>query len=118
MPRIEVLPGKNFECGTYCLNPPPACTHPDTEKDPCIVPPGYCTQTEPAYCGGEYKGGVVVVTEGTLANIPHEFIHHIVQHKDLWHSPDGPGDPDHEGPWWHCEGKEEVPPCAGLWGFK
>ena len=122
-PRIDIIPDAphydakgvlkhGFECGTYCLDPPPwgtgGCTD---EVNGCPVPPGYCTKSAPAYCAGLTDGGIVTVSDHTTAAIPHEFIHWIVGKKRLWPG----GDPGHSGPYWHCEHKDEIPECGGLW---
>lgn len=119
-PRIEIVPDvphytdgvlrHGFECGQYCLDPPPTDTCHD-EVNGCPVPPGYCTKNAPAYCAGLTEGGVSTVSDHTTAALPHEFIHHIVGKRHLWAG----GDPGHQGPYWHCEHKEEVPACATLW---
>jgi hypothetical protein len=106
-----------FACGTYCLDPPPDCP----SDRSCPVPPGYCTQSATAYCAGEYdnppRRGQVIVSDKTMAAIPHEFIHHLIQKRHLFPEggKDDPGDGGHVGEWWHCERKAEVPACAGLW---
>lgn len=128
MPKIETVldvphitdgqPRHGFVCATYCLNPPPDdCTSPAG----CDVPPGYCTETAPAYCAGQYdnppRRGIVIVSDQMLEAIPHEFIHHLVQKRHLYLAGGkyDPSDASHQGPWWHCEQRPAISACNFLW---
>ena len=93
LPQIIVQPGERFECGMECYDYPA------------------CTDVRQSYCAGEYYRGRVYVTEGTLAAIPHELMHHILARRGLF------DDGSHEGwPWpLQCDRPEIVPECEGFW---
>lgn len=65
-----------------------------------------------AYCAGESWHNHVQVSTMTLNALPHELLHHIIEHRVQ-----RDGDPDHGLPFWQTcvDRKDRLPACAGLW---